>query len=136
MMNTTTPNVQIDLLLEKIIFHSSAKSPQHVLLSDIPEGMITLAELFFKDKEFVKGCNVLEELTEWIHKDLNYFIAMEGKNRKMYDWDIVTGLQMFDKLIRLLQTYSQQSLADKLLKDYARMNIDYARNGYQMRMIA
>lgn len=124
-----------DALLEKIFTHFSNKDfRQHFLLTSISTEMILAANIFFDEKQQDKGLKMLEILSHWIKDDLNYFISFKGASRKMYEWDIVSGLQMMDAIIRVSEKNGEREFANQLLKDYYRLNIEYSSDSYSMKM--
>lgn len=137
-METYTKLSQADSLLENIMGNFSHKNfGQHFLLSTISNEMMHAAEMFFSEKQNEKGVRLLKTLSNWIKDDLVYFISFKGNDKKMYEWDIVCGLQMLDNVVQLLEKHHQRELANQLLKDYYRLNIEYSSNDpYTMKLTA
>lgn len=124
----TSPNMlHIDDLLLKIEARYQTKAPgQHILLDDLSGDMIRLADLLFQCREFEKATHLISSLNLWLQEDLKYFRSFKGSEKKLYEWDILCGLQMLGDLINLTHHHQQEETSSLLLKEYSKLSVQMA----------
>ncbi len=127
METTTNQASQIDLMLDHIVTHFTKRSfKQSAILTEISEEMLNVAAVFYECRQIKKANELIVSLCNWIKNDLDYFISFKGPEKKMYEWDIVSSLQMLDHIIDSLEKHHQFEIANKVHKDYCRYNIQYS----------
>ncbi len=138
MMNQTLTNqIEIDNIILSFNQHIKPKQASiHILLAEVSTSIIKVANLYYNCGQIHQANEMINNLANWLKKDLTYFISFSGESKKLYEWDVVCGLQMLGNLITLLQEQHQIELANILLKDYRKLNVIYADDFTQEKLSA
>jgi len=99
---------------------------EQVILSDLSRKMYDDIILFFNTNHIEKAQSITLALASWISKDVNYFLKISHEKFKMYEYDLVSSLQLLGQLIGICEDFKQWTTAYALQKEYAKLNIRYS----------
>jgi hypothetical protein len=98
---------------------------EQVLLSELSIEIYNDAILYLNLKEFHKAQTCLYALASWISRDVQYFMKMNKKKQRMYEYDLVLSIKLLDQLIDLCEDFQQWDVATIIKNEYSKLTIRY-----------
>lgn len=65
-------------------------------------------------------------LASWISKDVYFFLKKNDTKQRLYEYDMVSSLQIMGQLINICEDFKQWDLAYALQREYSKLNIRYS----------
>jgi hypothetical protein len=99
---------------------------EQAMLSDLSNEMHEDAIRFLNLNELEKAQTSLFALASWLSRDVQYFMKMKNNKQRMYEYDLVSSLQLMGQLINICEDFKQWDIAFELQREYAKLNIRYS----------
>lgn len=99
---------------------------EQALLSDLSNEMHEDTIRYFNLNELEKAETTIYALANWISRDVQFFIQMKNEKKKLYEYDLVSSLQLMGQLINICEDFKQWETAYTLQREYSRLNIRYS----------
>ncbi len=99
---------------------------EQALLSDLSNEMHEDAIRYLNLNEIEKAQTSLFALTSWLSRDVQYFMKMKNVKQRMYEYDLVSSLQLMGQLINICEDFKQWDTAYTLQREYSKLNIRYS----------
>lgn len=99
---------------------------EQALLSDLSNEMHEDAIRYFNLNEIEKAQTSMFALASWLSRDVQYFMKMKNDKQRMYEYDLVSSLQLMGQLINICEDFKQWDTAYTLQREYAKLNIRYS----------
>ena len=99
---------------------------EQALLSDLSNEMHEDAILYLNLNEIEKALTSLFALVSWLSRDVQYFMKMKNVKQRMYEYDLVSSLQLMGQLINICEDFKLWETAYTLQREYSKLNIRYS----------
>ena len=99
---------------------------EQALLSDLSNEMHEDAIRYLNLNEIEKAQTSLFALVSWLSRDVQYFMKMKNVKQRMYEYDLVSSLQLMGQLINICEDFKQWDTAYTLQREYSKLNIRYS----------
>lgn len=100
---------------------------EQFLLSNLAKEILTDFNNCIYEHSYSKAEVLLVAISAWIKKDVNYYLKfMSDKNKKIYEWDIVSSLQTLGEIVNKLDEHKLYNASYLLQRDYSKLNIKYS----------
>lgn len=106
-------------------FELRHKSEQ-ALLSDLSMKIYLEAIRYFNLNEIEKAKASIYALTTWLSKDVQYFFRKRNEKQHLYEYDLVSSLQLMGQLINICEDFKQYDVAYTVQREYSKLNIKYS----------
>lgn len=106
--------------------YESRFNSEQALLSDLSKQMQDDCVRFLNLDEVEKAESTMLALAHWISRDVNFFLKIRNEKKKMYEWDMVSSLQLLGQLINICDDFKQTNIAYVLQREYSKLNIRYS----------
>lgn len=81
---------------------------------------------YFNLNEIDKAKTSIYALTSWLSKDVQYFIRKNNEKKNLYEYDLVSSLQLMGQLINICEDFKQFDVAYTIQREYSKLNIKYS----------
>lgn len=99
---------------------------EQALLSDLSMEIYLEAIRYFNLNEIDKAKTSIYALTSWLSKDVQYFIRKNNEKKNLYEYDLVSSLQLMGQLINICEDFKQFDVAYTIQREYSKLNIKYS----------
>ena len=99
---------------------------EQALLSDLSNEMHEDAIRYLNLNEIEKAQTSLFALVSWLSRDVQYFMKMKNVKQRMYEYDLVSSLQLMGQLINICEDFKLWETAYTLQREYSKLNIRYS----------
>ena len=99
---------------------------EQALLSDLSMQIYLEAIRYFNINDLEKAKASIYALATWLSKDVQYFFRKRNEKQRMYEYDLVSSLQLMGQLINICEDFKQFDVAYTLQREYSKLNIKYS----------
>ncbi len=99
---------------------------EQALLSDLSMEIYLESIKYFNLNDLNKAKAGIYALATWLSKDVQYFIRKNYDKQGLYEYDLVSSLQLMGQLINICEDFKQFDVATTIQKEYSKLNIKYS----------
>ncbi len=99
---------------------------EQALLSDLSMVIYLESIRYFNLNDLNKAKAGIYALATWLSKDVQYFIRKNYDKQGLYEYDLVSSLQLMGQLINICEDFKQFDVATTIQKEYSKLNIKYS----------
>lgn len=99
---------------------------EQAMLSDLSLEMQLDAIKYLNINEIEKALTSIVGLASWLSRDVQYFMRKKNEKQRMYEYDLVSSLQLMGQLINICEDFKQWETAYTLQREYSKLNIRYS----------
>lgn len=99
---------------------------EQAMLSDLSIEMQLDAIRYLNTNEVEKALTSIVGLATWLSRDVQFFMRKKNDKQRMYEYDLVSSLQLMGQLINICEDFKQWETAYSLQREYSKLNIRYS----------
>ncbi len=99
---------------------------EQAMLSDLSLEMQLDAIRYLNINEVEKALTSIVGLATWLSRDVQFFMRKKNEKQRMYEYDLVSSLQLMGQLINICEDFKQWETAYTLQREYSKLNIRYS----------
>lgn len=110
---------------------------EEFIISELGKEMYNDLKISLSENNTNKSEVLIVAITNWLKKDVEYYLKFISQpNKRMYEWDIVTSLQLMSDIVNLCSAHKLLNASYLLQRECSKLNVKYSIVSEHVRLSA